>query len=305
MANIKREDFVMIDRSGMDADKIVRPTITYWQDAWRRLRKNPIAMTSLGVLFILVVMVIIGPYISPHDYTYIEPTLKNTAPNSTYWFGTDSLGRDLFSRVWIAARVSVIVAVVCAGIQMILGSLYGAIMAFFGGNVDGVMMRFIEIITSMPSLLITILIMLVLGNGMFSLLVALSVTSWCGTARQMRGLIMQLRESEYVMAAQALGASPKRVILKHLIPNTLSILILTTASSIPAFIFTEAGLSFLGIGLQPPATSLGVLISAGQQAMMFYGYQLFWPAIILCLLVLAFNLLGDGLRDALDPRLRQ
>jgi len=226
-------------------------------------------------------------------------------PSSKYWFGTDNLGRDLFSRTWLGARVSMIVALVCTAIQVIIGSLYGGIMAYIGGKTDELMMRFIEFITSMPSLLITILIMLVMGNSMFALLVAMSIMSWCDTARQMRGLILQLRTSEYVLAARALGASPKRIIIKHLLPNTLGILILNTASSIPVYIFTESGLSFLGMGLQPPGISLGILIAIGQQSMDFYPYQLFYPALLLCITVFAFNVLGDGLRDSLDPRLRQ
>ena len=167
------------------------------------------------------------------------------------------------------------------------------------------LMRIIEVINSIPSLLVTILIMLVLGNNLFALLVALSITAWCNTARQVRGMIKQLRTSEYVYAAEVLGASHWHIILMHYIPNMLGILILDTATAIPMFIFTEAGLSFLGIGLQAPAISLGVLIAMGQQNMDFYPSQLFFPCLILCIIVMAFNLLGDGLRDALDPRLRQ
>lgn len=301
--NVKSFKSIGCDYSKSDA--IVRPTITYWQDAWRRLKKNPIAMVSLVALAFFTILVIVGPYLRGYDLTTIVATNKNLGPSAAHWFGTDNLGRDIFSRVWLGARASIIVALACTGIQIVIGCAYGGVMAYFGGWVDDVMMRIIEVVTSMPSLLITIIIMMVLGNSMFALLVAMCVTSWCGTARQMRGQIMQLRESEYVMAAETLGASPARIIMKHLIPNTLSILILNVASSIPGYIFTEAGLGFLGIGLQPPKTSLGTLISAGQATMEFYPYQLFFPALVLCLIVLAFNLLGDGLRDALDPRLRQ
>lgn len=305
MTELNKDMFEVIGCDNLNSDAIVRPTITYWQDAWRRLKKNPVAMVSLVILMILTVMVIIGPYIRGLDFTTINAVDKNLDPNSKYWFGTDNLGRDMFSRLWYGGRVSISVALSCTAIQVIVGSLYGGVMAYFGGWVDEIMMRIIEVLNSIPHLLITILIMLVLGNSMFSLLVALSITSWVGTARQMRGQIMQLRESEYVLAAQALGAAPGRIIIKHLIPNTIGILILNTASSIPSYVFSEAGLSFLGMGLQPPSTSWGVLISAGQQQMDFYPYQLFFPALMLCLTVLAFNLLGDGLRDALDPRLRQ
>lgn len=305
MAELNAEKFKIIGCGNSDKDAIVRPTVTYWQDAWRRLKKNPIAMVSLIVLIILIVMTIIGPNLRGYDFVTINASEKNQTASSKYWFGTDNLGRDLFSRVWYGARASILVALVATGIKIVVGCAYGGIMAYFGGWVDEVLMRIIEVLTSMPSLLITILIMMVLGNSLFALLIALSVTAWCATARQMRGQIMQLRESEYVLAAEVLGASPARVIFRHYIPNTLGILILNVATSIPNFIFTEAGLSFLGIGLQAPDTSLGVLISAGQQTMEFYPYQLFYPALILCLIVLAFNLLGDGLRDALDPKLRQ
>ncbi|MCO7127075.1 ABC transporter permease [Sporolactobacillus shoreicorticis] len=289
----------------LNAEELSGYSATYWKDVWRRLMVNPTAMLSLAALVIIIILVIIGPLISGHDISSINPRRANLNPSLENWFGTDNLGRDLFTRVWYGARASIIVALVCTLIQTVTGCLYGGVMAYFGGWVDEVLMRIIEVMTSMPTLLITILTMMVLGNGMVALLVAMSVTSWCGTARLIRGQVMQLREAEYVLAAVALGASPFWVILKHLIPNTFGLLMLTIATSIPDYIFTEAGLSFLGIGLQPPNTSLGVLISIGQQTMDFFPIQLLVPGLILCTIVLAFNLLGDGLRDALDPRMRQ
>ena len=259
MAALTPEKFKVIGYTEEDANRIDRPTISYWQDAWRRLRKNPIAMGSLVVLGILLVMVIIGPHIKGYDYVSMNIAEKNQGVSSKYWFGTDNLGRDLFSRVWVGARASLIIAIVATAIKLIIGTVYGA----------------------------------------------LSVTAWCNTARQVRGMIKQLRETEYVYAAEVLGAKPLRIILKHYVPNMLGILILDTATAIPMFIFTEAGLSFLGIGLKAPSISLGVLISMGQQNMDFYPSQLLFPCLVLCIIVMAFNLLGDGLRDALDPRLRQ
>ncbi len=300
-----KDRFKKVEPGRFNSDLIVRPTISYWQDAWRRLKKNPIAMLALGLLAASIIMCIIGPLLRNLDYITINGKEKNLAPTAKYWFGTDNLGRDLFSKVWVGARASLIVAIVCTGIQLVIGCTYGGMMAYFGGWVDEVMMRIIEIATSVPSLLITLLIMMVLGNSMGALLVAMCITAWCGTARQVRGMIMQLRESEYVMAAEALGAKPARVIAQHLLPNTLSILILSTAVSIPNYIFTEASLSFLGMGLKAPSISLGVLISDGQAMLDIYPHQVFFPSLVLCIIVLAFNLLGDGLRDALDPRLRQ
>lgn len=305
MAELTPDKFKVIGYSKDEANRIDRPTISYWQDAWRRLRKNPVAMSALVVLCLLVVMVIVGPLIKGYDYETMNVSLKNLSPSSDYWFGTDNLGRDLFSRIWVGARASLIIALLATALKFIIGTVYGAVMAHFGGWIDELLMRIIEVINSIPSLLVTILIMLVLGNNLFALLVALSITAWCNTARQVRGMIKQLRTSEYVYAAEVLGASHWHIILKHYIPNMLGILILDTATAIPMFIFTEAGLSFLGIGLQAPAISLGVLIAMGQQNMDFYPSQLFFPCLILCIIVMAFNLLGDGLRDALDPRLRQ
>lgn len=305
MAQVTPDKFKVVGFSQEEANRIDRPTISYWQDAWRRLKKNPVAMASLVVLGLLVIMVIIGPIMRGYDYVAMNVVDKNQGASAKYWFGTDNLGRDLFSRIWVGARASILIALVATAVKLIVGTLAGAAMAHFGGIVDEVIMRVIEVLYSIPYLLVTILLMMVLGNNMFALLVALSVTAWCSTARQTRGMIKQLRESEYVYAAKILGAKPSRIILKHYVPNMLSILILEASTAIPSFIFTEAGLSFLGIGLKAPEISLGVLISQGQQTMDFYPSQLFYPCVVLCVIVMAFNLLGDGLRDALDPRLRQ
>ena len=299
------DKFKIVGFTQEEANKIDRPTISYWQDAWRRLRKNPVAMGALFVLGLLIIMVIAGPYIRGYDYINMNVTEKNLGSSAKYWFGTDSLGRDLFSRVWVGARASIIIALVATALKLVVGTLYGAAMAHFGGWVDDILMRIIEVINSLPSLLITILIMMILGNNLFALLVALSITAWCNTARQTRGLIKQLKESEYVYAAEVLGASPMRIIIKHYVPNMISILLLDASTAIPNFIFSEAGLSFLGIGLTAPEISLGVLISQGQQNMDFYPSQLVYPCVVLCVIVMAFNLLGDGLRDALDPKLRK
>ena len=305
MTELSPEKFKIVGYKQEDINKITRPAISYWKDALRRLKKNPIAMVSIVILIFMIIMVIIGPLIRGYDYVSMNVAQKNLTPTAKYWFGTDNLGRDLFSRFWAGARASIIIALVATVLKLVFGTMYGAVMAHFGGWADEVLMRIIEVINSIPNLLITILIMMVLGNSLFSLLVALSITAWCNTARQVRGMIKQLRESEYVYAAEVLGAKPIRIIFKHYIPNMLGILILDASTAIPGFIFTEAGLSFLGIGLKSPAISLGVLISMGQQSMDFYPYQLFFPCLLLCIIVMAFNLLGDGLRDALDPKLRR
>lgn len=296
--------FELVNLDTLDVEEIVRPNISYWQDAWRRLKKNKLAICSLIILIILVIMAIIGPILSGQDYITIVGTKKNIEPDRTYWFGTDGMGRDLFLRVWGGLRISLIIGIMAAVIQVLFGSIYGGIMAYFGGYVDEIMMRVVEVLNSIPSLIVTTLILVVLGNGYVPLLIALCITAWTGTARMVRGQVMKLRESEYIMAAQALGASATRIIIKHFLPNTIGLLILDLASSIPGIIFDETILSFLGIGLQPPQYSLGSLLASGQQSMAFYPYQLLYPSIVLCVLVLAFNIVGDGLRDALDPQLR-
>ena len=302
---VKNKKFEFVDISTLDSDLVVRPNISYWKDAWRRLKKNPIAMGSLFILITIVLMAIFAPIIRNMDYQTVVTQKKNLSPNSEFWWGTDAMGRDLFTRVWIGTRISISVAIIATIVNIVVGCLYGGIAAYTGGIVDEIMMRIVEVLNSIPPLIITLLILVVLGNGYFPLILALCITAWTGTARMIRGQILQLRESEYVLAAEALGASPMRIIIKHLLPNTIGLIILDVASTIPSVIVAETILSFLGLGLNIPAFSLGSLLSAGQQAMAFYPYQLLFPTVILCLLILSFNILGDGLRDALDPKLRQ
>ena len=305
MEKIKDSRFELVDSSKLNSEVVVRHNISYWKDAWRRLKKNPVAMGALFVLIGLILMSVLAPIIRNMDYETVVTSKKNLSPNSEFWFGSDGMGRDLFTRVWIGARVSISIAIVATIIDIVIGCLYGGIAAYTGGIVDEIMMRIVEVLNSIPSLILTLLILVVLGNGYYQLMIALCITAWTGTARMIRGQILQLRESEYVLAAEALGASPIRIIIKHLLPNTIGLIILDVASTIPSVIVYETTLSFLGLGLSIPAFSLGSLLSAGQQAMAFYPYQLLFPTIVLCLIILSFNILGDGLRDALDPKLRQ
>ena len=305
MKMVKDKRFEFVDISTLDSDQVVRPNISYWKDAWRRLKKNPIAMGSLFILIVIIFMAIFAPIIKNVDYETVVTSKKNLSPNGEFWWGTDAMGRDLFTRVWIGTRISITVALIATFITVVVGCLYGGIAAYVGGIVDEVMMRIVEVLNSIPYLIITLLIIVVLGNGYFQLMLALCLTAWTSTARMIRGQILQLRESEYVLAAEALGASSMRIIIKHLLPNTIGLIILDVASTIPSVIVSETVLAFLGLGLNIPAFSLGSLLSAGQQAMAFYPYQLLFPTIVLCLLILSFNILGDGLRDSLDPKLRQ
>ena len=305
MKTLKDKRFDFVDSSTLDSDLVVRPNISYWKDAWRRLKKNPVAMGALFVLIAIILLAVFAPIVRDLDYQTVVTQKKNLSPSGEFWWGTDAMGRDLFTRVWIGTRISISIAIIATIIVIVIGCLYGGIAAYIGGVVDEVMMRIVEVLNSIPYLIITLLILVVLGNGYFQLMLALCLTAWTSTARMIRGQILQLRESEYVLAPEALGASPLRIILKHLLPNTIGLIILDVASTIPSVIVSETILSFLGLGLNIPVFSLGSLLSAGQQAMAFYPYQLLFPTVILCLLILSFNVLGDGLRDALDPKLRQ
>jgi oligopeptide transport system permease protein len=305
MAELSKDKFKIVGINKDETDLIVRPNLTYWQDAWRRLRKNKVAMISLIALIVLVFLVLFGPAISGKNYQEQNISLANQKPSSEYWLGTDNLGRDMFSRLWVGGRVSLSIALIATLLEVVVGCIYGGISGYFGGKVDNIMMRIVEILNSIPYLIVVILFSVILGSGMVSLLLALCVTAWTGMARMVRGQVLQLKESEYVMAARTLGASPMRIILKHMIPNTIGVIIVYITFDIPSFIFAEAFLSFVGLGIQPPETSWGAMVNSGQGVMDFYPYQLWVPAIIISVTMLAFNLLGDGLRDALDPKMRQ
>ncbi len=287
------------------SDAIVRPNITYWKDAWRRIKKNRIAMVSMLLLIIIGLSCILIPILSSVDYTKQDVTITNQPPSGQHWFGTDELGRDVFTRLWIGGRVSILIGLLGAVISLFVGTLYGGISGYFGGIVDDIMMRIVEVIVGIPYMIVVILVSISLGKGLPSLIIALCITSWTGLARLVRGQVLQLKENEYVLASKALGARPMRVILKHLLPNTMSVIIVNTTFQIPGFMFAEAFLSFIGLGVQPPFTSWGAMAALGQQQMSYYPHELLFPAIAISFTMLAFNLLGDGLRDALDPKLRQ
>jgi len=306
MVELSKEKFQIIGCDNLDSEGILRPSMTYWQDAWRRLKKNKVAMVSLVLLGLMVLMTIIGPMIGKFEYQATNNDMLNMKPNSTYWFGTDSLGRDLFSRIWVGGRISITIGLVGAIVDTVVGTIYGGIAGYLGGIADDIMMRILEILVSIPYLVLVILIRVLMDQGgMAPLIIAMTITGWCYMARLVRGQLLQIKEQEYVLAAKALGANASRVIAKHLVPNTLGVMIVAITFDIPGFIFAEAFLSFLGIGVQSPMTSWGALASAGQQNLMFYPYQLIFPAVAISLTMLSFNLLGDGLRDALDLKLRQ
>jgi len=303
--HIDPELFLPLQQDVNLREEILRPSLSFWQDCYRRLCQNKVAMGGLMMLLLLACFAILAPMISSHPYYETNLALKNQAPSKQFWFGTDDLGRDVFSRTACGARISLFVGISAALIDLALGVLWGGIAALAGGRLDNLLMRVADILYAIPYLLVVIMLMVVMGSGLFPILIALTFTGWIGMARIVRGQLLQLKEQEYIQAAIALGAGGSRILFKHLIPNAMGPIIVTVTITIPIAIFTEAFLSFLGLGVQAPMASWGTMASDGLPAMRYYPWRLFFPALFISVTMLAFNLVGDGLRDALDPKLRK
>lgn len=280
-------------------------TTSYHQDAWRRLKKNKLAMLGLYIILFIVLIAIIGPWLSSLSYSDQNLNATNRPPSAEHLFGTDNLGRDLFIRVLYGARISLSIGIVASLINLTIGVVYGGIAGYFGGRVDRVMMNIVDILYGIPVLLYVILLMVLLTPGITNIFIALGISYWLGMARIVRGQILSLKEQEYVLAARTIGASKWRILFSHLIPNSLGPIIITMTLAIPEAIFTEAFLSFIGLGVAAPMASWGVLASEGVTSLRSYPFQLLFPALAISVTMLAFNFLGDGLRDALDPRVRR
>lgn len=283
----------------------VRPATTYWQDAWRRLKTNKPAMAGLAAIVLISLLAVFGPLLSPYSYSDQVLADANQPPSAAHWFGTDNLGRDLATRVLYGARISLAIGVVASLINLTVGVVYGGISGYCGGRVDSVMMRIVDILYGIPLLLYVILLMVVLKPGLTNIFIALGLVYWLRMARIVRGQVLALKEQEYVLAARLVGASGWRIILRHLVPNAMGPIIVTLTLSIPEAIFTEAFLSFIGLGVSAPMASWGVLASESLAGLRSYPFQLLYPALAISITMLAFNFLGDGLRDALDPRMRK
>lgn len=285
-----------------------RPT-TYWSDAIRRIRRNKLAVVGFWIIIALFVVAIVGPMVSP--YTYQDQDLENTfqSPTLRHPFGTDQLGRDQMTRVMYGSRISLAVGIVCAALNFFIGVTYGGIAAYFGGRVDDIMMRIVDILYGIPTLIIVILLTVLFKDKgvspLINVFIAIGLTYWLPMARIVRGEILSLKEREFALAAKTIGAPNYRILFKHLIPNAMGPIIVTVTLEIPAAIFTEAFLSYIGLGVSAPVASWGVLASDGTEAIRSFPYLVLFPALAISLTMFAFNFLGDGLRDALDPRLRQ
>ncbi|MCT4634594.1 MAG: ABC transporter permease [Firmicutes bacterium] len=398
MSDVRKIDKSMWEQVSKDSnglEVISRPSMTYWQDVWRRLKKNYTAIAGMIIIILLVLAAVIGPMVSSvsysdqnlnfanlppklalyelegDDYLYVhkeyrvylvkgnglveeklvetkddvmnrsrmynvdgkeiildysfaiknkdvkdgkkfellvdgkEAQVAKTVRNKNYFFGSDTHGRDLLVRVLIGARISLMIALVATVVNFFIGVLYGGVSGYMGGKVDNAMMRFVDIINTIPMMLYIILLMVVLPPGLGTIMLALGLTYWVRMARIVRGQVLSLKEQEFVLAARTLGASTWRIMLRHLIPNAMGPIIISLTMSIPSAIFTEAFLSFVGLGVPAPLASWGTLANDALNGLRSYPYQLLYPSLAICITMLAFNFLGDGLRDALDPRLRK
>ncbi|MFJ7638054.1 ABC transporter permease [Peribacillus sp. NPDC097264] len=304
--HLTEEMFSPAEDNFKEAEKISRPTISFWSDVWRRFKQNKLAMAGFVLIVLLVFMAIFGPYMNGYSYYEQDFAKKNLRPNAEHWFGTDTAGRDLFTRAWYGARISLFIGLMAALIDFIIGVIYGGISAIRGGRTDNLMMRFAEVIYAIPYLLMVILMMVVLDPGILPIIIAMTITGWIPMARLVRGQVLQLKENEYVHAATISGANTNWTLRKHMIPNTMGPILVNLTLTVPTAIFAEATLSFLGLGVPAPQASWGTLTSDALGSILVGNfYQLLIPAILISVTMFAFNVVGDGLQDALDPKLRK
>ncbi|MHC1734224.1 MAG: oligopeptide ABC transporter permease [Erysipelotrichaceae bacterium] len=318
-------------RDSKQQEMLVGSTTPFLKDAWRRFTKNKGALVGLIAIAVIFLFALIGPYINEHAYNVLDKIHINLPPrvpfleklgifngsegkynpyiekgfnNDYFWFGTDVLGRDLWDRVWMGTRISFYIAMVAVGIDMVIGIGYGMVSGFFGGKVDMVMQRIVEILSGIPNLVVVTLFVLVLKPGMVSIILALMITGWISMSRVVRSQVLKMKEHEFILAAKTLGASSFIILFKELLPNIIGQIIVMTMFSIPNAIFYESFLAFIGLGLQPPLASLGVLIADGYRAMITHPHLVIFPTVVLSVLMLSFNLIADGLRDAFDPKMK-
>lgn len=272
------------------------------QDAIARLKKNKMAMLGLFIILFMVVIALLTPWIAPYSYEEQNLDLGASAPSAAHWLGTDTLGRDQLTRIMYGSRISLMVGFIATAVALTIGVLWGAIAGFIGGRVDAVMMRIVDALYALPFTIFIILLTVIFGSSMLLLFLAIGAVEWLTMARIVRGQVLSIKRQEFVEAAISMGLSPWRIITRHLIPNVLGPVIVYTTLTIPSVILLESFLSFLGLGIQPPASSWGSLISGGVETMEEYPWLLIFPGLVLTITLFSLNFLGDGLRDALDPR---
>ena len=299
------DDFEFVGSKQNIAIEKAAPSLPAWKDAFNRFKKNKGAVVGFTCILVITLFAIFAPMLSSWEFDALDYSKANIAPNGTHWFGTDANGRDLFVRVWQGARYSLFIAVVAIFIDVIVGITYGLISGYFGGKVDNIMQRIQEIINSIPTLVILILLLMVMKASLVTIIIALSFTEWIGMSRVTRAQVLKIKEEEFVLASRTLGASDFFIIFKEILPNIYSQIIIMIMMSIPNAIFYEAYLSFIGLGLPIPLASLGTLINDGFKSITVYPYMMVIPVLVFSVLMLSFNLFGDGLRDALDPTMKE
>ena len=274
-----------------------------WEDAWRRLLANKAAVGGGVILCVLIILAILAPWIAHHSYSYQNLDLGAQPPSSNFFLGTDTLGRDLFSRILYGARVSLMVGFVATGVALVIGVSWGIIAGYFGGRVDSIMMRIVDVLYGLPFIIFIILLMVIFGRNIWLLFGAIGAVEWLTMARIVRGQVLTIKNQEYVLAAQAMGVSNFQMFRKHIFPNILGPIAVYATLTIPQVMLLEAFLSFLGLGIQPPMSSWGTLIRYGVESMEEYSWLLIYPGLTFTITLFALNFFGDGLRDALDPKI--
>ena len=273
-----------------------------WHDAWLRLRKNKLALFGGSVLLFMIVVALLTPWIAPYSYEAQNLDLGASSPSAAHWLGTDIFGRDVLTQIMYGGRISLAVGFIATAVALLIGVTWGAVAGYVGGRVDAMMMRLVDILYALPFMIFIVLLMVVFGRNILLLFLAIGAVEWLTMARIMRSQVQSLRQQEFVEAAVSVGLSPAAIIRKHVVPNALGPIIVYTTLTIPSVMLLEAFLSFLGLGIQPPATSWGLLISYGAETMEEYPWLLIFPGCALTLTLFSLNFLGDGLRDALDVR---
>lgn len=309
-SSIPANEFEWIGQDPFKSEEITRPSTSFWADAWGRIKRDKIALGLVILLATIILCSIFVPMLMPYGFdeqhmNHINARLFFSGDGCFHLLGTDGLGRDMLVRVWSGGRISMLIAFATVSINVVVGCIYGGFSGYIGGNVDNIMMRIVEVLVGIPYMLIVILLMVALKPGIPTIILAMAATGWTGMARMVRGEVLRLKEQEFVIAAKAMGGNATRILLKHLFPNVLSIIIVNLTLSIPSAIFSEAFLSYIGLGVLPPIASWGSLCNEAAGLYKLYPEQLFVPAICISLTMLSFNLLGDKLRDAFDPKLRR
>ena len=304
MAELNKDMFVIRGKDTVRMESISRPSLSFWSDAWRRLRKNKSAFFAMCLVLLYTLLAIFAPMFSQYTQSQMDANARHALISAAHWLGTDSTGRDLWVRIWMGARVSLSIGLISAILNMCVGAVIGGLCGYYGGKLDMIVMRIVDLLYGIPSLIITILVMMVLGKGIAPLIVAMCVVGWIGTCRFVRGEVYRLKEQEFVMAAKVMGIPDFIIIVRHIIPNIMGMLVTNLCMAIPGAIFQEAFLSYIGLGIVPPDCSWGVICKEGIQFLRYYPHEVLIPAFFVCTTMLALNLLGNGLRDAVDPKLR-